>query len=146
MGEKLVGLIGGTGLGEALTQEAGGETIEVETPFCAVSVASMDGKPIAESDKLLIVASDRISAFDSVLASGIPGKGKVLTALSLFWFDLLRDVTANHLVTADVCEMGSVIADPKLSGDDLIPAWDSPAAHLAMYGRPPFWSSAKRLV
>ena len=60
--------------------------------------------------ELLIVASDRISAFDSVLASGIPGKGKVLTALSLFWFDLLRDVTANHLVTADVCEMGGVMA------------------------------------
>ena len=51
---------------------------------------------------LLLVATDRISAFDHVLATGIPGKGKVLTQLSLFWFDLLKDVVPNHLVTADV--------------------------------------------
>jgi phosphoribosylaminoimidazole-succinocarboxamide synthase len=51
---------------------------------------------------LLIVATDRISAFDHVLATGIPGKGKVLTQLSLFWFDFLRDVVPNHLITADV--------------------------------------------
>jgi len=61
-------------------------------------------------DKLLIVATDRISAFDSVLGSGIPGKGKVLTALSLFWFDYLGDVTPNHLITGDVQEMGETIA------------------------------------
>ncbi|HTY83274.1 MAG TPA: phosphoribosylaminoimidazolesuccinocarboxamide synthase [Silvibacterium sp.] len=51
---------------------------------------------------LLIVATDRISAFDHVLATGIPGKGKVLTQLSLFWFDFLKDVVPNHLITADV--------------------------------------------
>ena len=56
-------------------------------------------------DHLLIVASDRISAFDSVLASGIPLKGKVLTQLSLFWFDFLKDVTDAHLITGDVDEM-----------------------------------------
>lgn len=50
---------------------------------------------------LLIVATDRISAFDHVLATGIPGKGKVLTQLSLFWFDLLKDVVPNHLITAN---------------------------------------------
>ncbi len=55
-------------------------------------------------DKLLIVATDRISAFDWVLPDPIPGKGKVLTAMSLFWFDLLKDVTENHLVTANVDE------------------------------------------
>jgi len=49
---------------------------------------------------LLMVATDRISAFDYVLASGIPHKGRVLTQLSLFWFDHLRDIVANHLVTA----------------------------------------------
>src|SRR5947199_7849756 len=54
------------------------------------------------SDHLLFVATDRISAFDYVLATGIPHKGKVLTQLSLFWFDLLRDIVPNHLVTADV--------------------------------------------
>lgn len=53
---------------------------------------------------LLFVATDRISAFDFILASGIPGKGKVLTQLSLFWFDYLRDLTPNHLLTADVRE------------------------------------------
>jgi len=51
---------------------------------------------------LLLVATDRISAFDHVLATGIPDKGKVLTQISLFWFDLLKDVVPNHLITADV--------------------------------------------
>ncbi len=54
-------------------------------------------------DKLLMVATDRISAFDVVI-DAIPGKGKVLTQLSLFWFDLLGDVVENHLITADVNE------------------------------------------
>lgn len=54
------------------------------------------------SDHLLFVATDRISAFDYVLATGIPHKGSVLTQLSLFWFDFLKDVVPNHLVTADV--------------------------------------------
>jgi phosphoribosylaminoimidazole-succinocarboxamide synthase len=51
---------------------------------------------------LLLVATDRISAFDYVLASGIPEKGRVLTQLSLFWFEFLKDVMHNHLVTARV--------------------------------------------
>ncbi len=51
---------------------------------------------------LLFVATDRISAFDYVLASGIPHKGRVLTQLSLFWFDFLKDMVPNHLITADV--------------------------------------------
>jgi phosphoribosylaminoimidazole-succinocarboxamide synthase len=51
---------------------------------------------------LLLVATDRISAFDHVLATGIPGKGKILTQISLFWFDLLKDLVPNHLITADV--------------------------------------------
>src|SRR5713101_1251238 len=54
------------------------------------------------SDHLLFVATDRISAFDYVLATGIPQKGRVLTQISLFWFNFLRDVVANHVVTADV--------------------------------------------
>ncbi len=56
----------------------------------------------AVGDHLLLVATDRISAFDHVLATGIPGKGKILTQLSLFWFGLLRDIVPNHLITADV--------------------------------------------
>lgn len=55
-------------------------------------------------DKLLMVATDRISAFDCVLGSPIPDKGRVLTQLSLFWFDFLKDVVPNHLLTADVSE------------------------------------------
>ena len=58
----------------------------------------------AIEDKLLIVASDRISAFDYILATGIPDKGRVLTQLSVFWFDLLKDVTPTHFLTADVNE------------------------------------------
>ena len=53
---------------------------------------------------LLIVASDRISAFDYILATGIPHKGRILTQLSVFWFDFLRDVTPTHFLTADVDE------------------------------------------
>jgi phosphoribosylaminoimidazole-succinocarboxamide synthase len=53
---------------------------------------------------LLLVATDRISAFDHVLGTGIPGKGKVLTQISLFWFELLRSVVPNHLITAEVSE------------------------------------------
>jgi phosphoribosylaminoimidazole-succinocarboxamide synthase len=51
-------------------------------------------------NRLLIVATDRLSAFDVVLPTPIPDKGRVLTQLSLFWFDLLRDVIPNHIVTA----------------------------------------------
>jgi len=54
------------------------------------------------SDHLLFVATDRISAFDYVLATGIPHKGEVLTQISLFWFDFLKDIVPNHLITADV--------------------------------------------
>ena len=54
-----------------------------------------------DNERLLLVATDRISAFDYVLATGIPHKGSVLTQLSLFWFDFLKDIVSNHLVTAD---------------------------------------------
>ncbi len=53
-------------------------------------------------DKLLMVATDRISAFDVVMDDPVPDKGKVLTNLSLFWFDFLNDILPNHLITADV--------------------------------------------
>ena len=58
----------------------------------------------AVGDALLLVATDRISAFDHVLGTGIPGKGKVLTQISLFWFELLHDLVPNHLITAEVSE------------------------------------------
>jgi len=56
-------------------------------------------------DELLIVATDRLSAFDVVMPNGIPDKGRVLTQLSLFWFGLTKDVVENHLVTADLDEI-----------------------------------------
>lgn len=55
-------------------------------------------------DAMLIVASDRISAFDVIMANGIPGKGKILTQLSLFWFDLLEGVSPHHLISAEVAD------------------------------------------
>ncbi len=53
-------------------------------------------------DSLLFVASDRISAFDVIMPNGVPGKGKVLTQISLFWFDLMKEWLPNHLISADV--------------------------------------------
>ncbi|HVR72041.1 MAG TPA: phosphoribosylaminoimidazolesuccinocarboxamide synthase [Vicinamibacteria bacterium] len=61
-------------------------------------------------DRLLVVATDRISAFDVVLPTGIPGKGILLTRLSLFWFRLLADVAPNHVLTAEVEEYGRELA------------------------------------
>jgi phosphoribosylaminoimidazole-succinocarboxamide synthase len=57
-----------------------------------------------DENRLLIIASDRISAFDYILPTGIPDKGRVLTQLSIFWFDFLRDVTPTHFLTANVDE------------------------------------------
>jgi len=53
-------------------------------------------------DSILMVATDRISAFDVILPEPVPGKGKVLTQLSLFWFDFLKDIVPNHLISANV--------------------------------------------
>ena len=55
-----------------------------------------------EKNELLLVASDRISAFDWVLPTEIPGKGKILTQISLFWFEMLSDIVPNHIISTDV--------------------------------------------
>src|SRR2546430_13799315 len=55
-----------------------------------------------DNERLLFVATDRISAFDYVLATGIPQKGRVLSQISLFWVDFLSDIVPNHVITADV--------------------------------------------
>jgi len=68
-----------------------------------------------DRDTLLIVATDRISAFDVVLPNAIPEKGRVLTALSLFWLDLIRDIVPNHLITADVARYPAPLR--KYAGD-----------------------------
>ena len=72
-----------------------------ETKFAGISPAARGKvRDIYDAgDKLLIVATDRLSAFDVILPTGIPDKGRVLTQVSLFWFDLLRDVIPNHVVS-----------------------------------------------
>jgi phosphoribosylaminoimidazole-succinocarboxamide synthase len=67
-------------------------------------------------DRLVIVATDRLSAFDWILPTGIPDKGRVLTALSLFWFDFLK--VPNHLLSTDLADMGQGFAEraPELAG------------------------------
>ncbi len=59
-------------------------------------------------DKLLLVASDRVSAFDVVLPTGIPDKGKILTQVSLYWFKQMEDIIQNHLISADVKDYPAV--------------------------------------
>jgi phosphoribosylaminoimidazole-succinocarboxamide synthase len=81
------------------------ESVLVETDFAELELyASGKVRDLyrVDNEHLLLVATDRISAFDYVLGSGIPAKGRVLTQLSLFWFDFLKDIIPNHLVTADV--------------------------------------------
>ncbi|MFL6375590.1 MAG: phosphoribosylaminoimidazolesuccinocarboxamide synthase, partial [Pyrinomonadaceae bacterium] len=58
-----------------------------------------------DNDRLLLVATDRISAFDCILPTLIPRKGEVLTQLSAFWFEKTREITRNHLITANFDEM-----------------------------------------
>jgi phosphoribosylaminoimidazole-succinocarboxamide synthase len=61
----------------------------------------------AVGDALLLVATDRISAFDHVLATGVPGKGKILTQISLFWFEFVSDLVPNHLIATEIEEFPS---------------------------------------
>ena len=75
-----------------------------------------------DNEHLLFVATDRLSAFDYVLATGIPHKGRVLTQLSLFWFDFLKAITQNHLVTADVSQYPPLLRkhDDQLRGRSML--------------------------
>ena len=65
----------------------------------------------AVGDQLLIVATDRISAFDFILGSGIPQKGKVLTQISLFWFEMMKDIIPNHLISASPREYPAELSE-----------------------------------
>lgn len=66
-------------------------------------------------DALLFVATDRISAFDVILGSGIPGKGRVLTQITLFWLEFLKDIIPNHLISTDVARYS-----PELEGRAMV--------------------------
>ena len=63
----------------------------------------------ASKSDLIFIATDRISAFDHVLGSGIPDKGRILTQISLFWFEFLQDLVPNHVVTAEVSEFPAAL-------------------------------------
>ncbi len=64
-------------------------------------------------DKLLLIATDRISAFDVILPNGIPNKGKVLTLMSEFWFKLTKNLTENHLITTAIDEIDQITEEDK---------------------------------
>jgi phosphoribosylaminoimidazole-succinocarboxamide synthase len=85
-----------------VTQTADQVLLHTDFPGLPLHASGKVRDVYALNGNLVFVATDRISAFDYVLATGIPQKGRVLTQLSLFWFDFLKDVVPNHLVTADV--------------------------------------------
>ena len=72
------------------------------------------------ADRLLMVTSDRISAFDVVMDETIPDKGRVLTAMSAFWFDLLAEVAPNHLISTDIADFPDGARDPELAGRSML--------------------------
>ncbi|HKO98334.1 MAG TPA: phosphoribosylaminoimidazolesuccinocarboxamide synthase [Pyrinomonadaceae bacterium] len=72
------------------------------------------------TDHLLIVATDRISAFDCILDTAIPRKGEVLTALSQFWFEKLRDIVPNHLVTTEPAKMPANVPKDAIQGRSML--------------------------
>lgn len=74
----------------------------------------------AGDDRLLMVTSDRISAFDVVMDETIPDKGRVLTAMSAFWFDVLADVAPNHLLSTDAADFPDGADDPDLVGRTML--------------------------
>lgn len=71
-------------------------------------------------ESLIMVATDRISAFDHILGNEITGKGKVLTQLSKFWFDLTRDIVPNHMISVDNNDMPEFFKQKKYVGSSMI--------------------------
>ena len=67
-------------------------------------------------DSLIMVATDRISCFDVILHNTVTNKGKVLTQMSKFWFDLTKDILPNHMITTDVKEMPEFFQTPEFDG------------------------------
>ncbi len=111
-------------------------------------VRDMYGIP-GHDDKLLMVATDRISAYDVVMDDAIPGKGAVLTELSLFWFNLLGDIVENHLITANVEEYPEVCRqyDDQLTGRSMLVRKTRPLTIECIvrgYISGSFWSAYKK--
>lgn len=95
---------------------------------------------------LLIVASDRISAFDVVLPTGIPHKGRVLTGLSLFWFDHLADLADTHFVTADLSGLGLAEAEEARPLSTVGPGARNAVRRTANSGSPAIHQDRRSLV
>lgn len=74
----------------------------------------------AGDDRLLLVASDRVSAFDVVMREPVPDKGRVLTAMSVFWFEQLADLAPSHLLSADAADFPTGAQDPTLVGRSML--------------------------
>ena len=71
-------------------------------------------------DSLIMVATDRISAFDVILKNKVTNKGKVLTQMSKFWFDYTRDLLPNHMLSVDVKEMPEFFQQPQYEGRSMM--------------------------
>ena len=71
-------------------------------------------------DRLVIVTTDRISAFDVVLSKPVPGKGKVLNAVSLFWFDFTKDIIPNHIISSDLGDMPEAFRKDEFEGRTIL--------------------------
>jgi len=84
------------------TNQAAKVVLETSLPSLKLRARGKVRDIYDDGDRLLFVATDRISAFDYILATGIPDKGRVLTQMTLFWFDFLRDVVPNHFLSTDM--------------------------------------------
>lgn len=71
-------------------------------------------------ENLLIVTTDRISAFDVIMSNGVPDKGRILTKISIFWFELLKDICENHLVSTNVKDIKGLTADEEIMLKDRV--------------------------
>jgi phosphoribosylaminoimidazole-succinocarboxamide synthase len=92
--------------------------LDLDLPFAKCLGRGKVREIYALGEDLLLVATDRISAFDVVMAEGIPGKGQVLTETTAFWLNLLRDVCPNHMLSVDVDAWADIPAEfrPSLRG------------------------------
>lgn len=71
-------------------------------------------------DSLILVATDRISAFDHILKNQVTGKGRILTQMSVFWFDFTKDIVANHMISADVKDMPEFFRNERFEGRSML--------------------------
>ena len=90
-----------------LTSDSDAVLLETRLPGVSHFASGKVRDVYSLGDRLLIIATDRISAFDCILPDGIPGKGRVLTQMSIFWFEMMRDLVTTHFLTANVDEYPS---------------------------------------